>query len=56
MIGEATESFSITLERMFDLDSRITLDPNRAEVDITNDDGKVIKSVASHCHTYNIYH
>ena len=39
MIGEVTESFSITLERMFDLDSKIILDPNRTEVEITNNDG-----------------
>ena len=44
MIGEVTESFSITLERMFELDSNIILDPNRTEVEITNDDGN--------CHIY----
>ena len=42
MIVEQRESFSITLERTPDLNSRITLFPDSAEVVIPNNDGEVV--------------
>jgi len=38
-IEEGTEIFTATLERTPGLDPRITLDPDSATVEITNDDG-----------------
>ena len=38
-ILENTESFSVTLRRTSDLDSRITLDPAVGEIDITANNG-----------------
>ena len=40
MMEELTESFSLTLERTPDLDSRITLDPVDGVVEITDNDGE----------------
>ena len=40
MIAELTESFFVTLERTPGLDSRITLDPVKGEIEITDGDGK----------------
>ena len=42
MIVEQRESFSITLERTPDLNSRITLFPDSAEVVIPNNDGEMV--------------
>ena len=42
MIVELTESFSVTLERIPGLDSRITLDPVYGEIEIIDDDGMYI--------------
>lgn len=39
MVMELAESFSVNLERTSDLDSSITLDPVRTDVQITDNDG-----------------
>ena len=36
MLVESTESFSVTLERTTELDTRITLDPDVGEIVITD--------------------
>ena len=42
MVVEQRESFSITLERTPDLNSRITLSSDSAEVVIPNNDGEMV--------------
>ena len=39
---EDAESFDVTLERTFDLDNRITLDPVDGEIEITDNDSKSV--------------
>ena len=41
---EDTESFDVTLERTFDLDNRITLDPVDGVIEITDNDCKSVNA------------
>ena len=45
---EMTESFTVTLERISGLDSRITLDPVDGVIEITDDDGEYSYVVVIH--------
>ena len=49
-ILEDDESFDVTLERTPDLDSRITLDPVDAVVEIIDDDGRYYENIHMRVH------
>ena len=46
-IAELTESFSVKLNRTDGLDTRITLDPVVAEVEIIDNDGEWVNNVVT---------
>ena len=47
VVLEDTESFDVTLERTTGLDGRITLDPVDGEIEITDNDGKLVLFVSA---------